>query len=134
VLTVLLREFYERHRVRVMCANIVDLGRDTDDLMGQKFGGHGDEHETSIILALAPERVRMHKAAPDYGHIENLPKTQFYVPTLFDGDEGSGWDFSRDGVRGDPSLATAEKGELMLQAIVRDVVDGIRLHFPEAVE
>lgn len=134
VLTVLVREFYERHRVRVMCANIVALGRDTDDLMSQKFGGHGDEHETSIILALAPGKVRMEKAAPDYGHLENMPKSTFYVPTLFDGDETSGWDYSRSGVRGDPSLATAEKGEVMLKAIVRDVVDGIRVHFPEMPE
>ena len=134
VLTVLLREFYETHRVRVMCANIAALGRDTDTLMSQKFGGHGDEHETSIILALAPEQVQMDKAAPDYGHMDSLPETKLYVPTLFDGAEGSGWDFSRYGVRGDPSLATAEKGEVMLKAIARDVVDGIRQHFPEAVE
>lgn len=133
VLTVMLREFYEKHRVRVMCANITALGRDTDDMMSQKFGGHGDEHETSIILALAPDQVRMDKAAVDYGNLERLPKSTFYVPALFDGDEASGSDFSRYGVRGDPSLATAEKGEVMLTAIVRDVTDGIRTHFPEAV-
>jgi len=134
VLTVLVREFYERHRVRVMCANITALGRDTDALMSQKFGGHGDEHETSILLALAPDKVRMDKAAPDYGHQESLPKSTFYVPAFFDGDENSGWDYSRYGVRGDPSLATAEKGEVMLKAIVRDVVHGIRTHFSEAME
>lgn len=134
VITVRLREFYERHRVRVMCANIVSLGTDTDALMSQKFGGHGDEHETSIILALAPDKVQMDKAAVDYGHKEILPRSQFYVPSFFDADEASGWDFSRYGVRGDPSLATAEKGEKMLTAIVRDVVDGIRAHFPEAVK
>lgn len=134
VLTVLVREFYERHRVRVLCANITALGRDTDDMMSQKFGGHGDEHETSIILALAPDKVKMDKAAPDYGHLESLPKSAFYVPSFFDGDEGSGWDFSRYGVRGDPSLATAEKGEVMLSAIVRDVVNGIRTHFAESIE
>lgn len=134
VLTVVVREFYERHRVRVLCANIADLGRDTDDLMGQKFGGHGDEHETSIILALAPDQVQMDKAAPDYGHVDTLPKTKLYAPVLFDGDESSGWDFSRYGVRGDPSLASAEKGEAMLKAIVRDIVEGIRKHFPEVLE
>lgn len=134
VITVRLREFYERHRVRVMCANIVALGNDTNALMSQKFGGHGDEHETSILLALAPDKVQMDKAAVDYGHLETLPKSQFYVPTLFDSEEESGWDYSRYGVRGDPSLATAEKGETMLAAIVRDVVDGIRAHFPKALE
>lgn len=133
VLTVVVREFYENCGVRVLCANIAGLGKDTDKLMSQKFGGHGDEHETSIILALAPDQVRMDKAKLDYGHMESLPKSSLYVPALFDGDERSGWDFSRDGVRGDPSLATAEKGEIMLKAIVRDVVDGIRAHFPESV-
>lgn len=133
VITVRLREFHERHRVRVMCANIVDLGREADALLSQRLGGHGDEHETSIILALAPDKVRMERAVTDYGHVESQPKTAFYVPTLFDGDEGSGPDYSLSGVRGDPTLASAEKGEAILAAIVRDVVEGIRRHFPEAV-
>lgn len=133
VITVRLREFYEQHRVRVPCANIVALGREAEKLMSQKFGGHGDEHETSIILALAPGKVRMDRAVPDYGHLETLPKTTSYVPTLFDGDEASGWDYSRTGVRGDPTLASAEKGEAILKAITRDIVADIRTHFPEVV-
>jgi creatinine amidohydrolase len=133
VLTVRLREFYERRRIRVLAANIVALGRETDVLMRQRLGGHGDEHETSIILALAPDKVRMERAVEDYGHQERMPKSQLYVPTLFDGDPDSGWDYSASGVRGDPTGATAEKGEAMLHAIVRDVADGIRAHFPDAV-
>ena len=132
VVNVRLREFYEATGVRVMGAHISRLGRDTDAMMEQKFGGHGDEHETSIILALAPERVRMEKAKADYGNIGKYPKTVFYIPTIFDGDPDTAWDYTETGVRGDPSLATAEKGEKILAAITRDLVQGITALFPEA--
>ena len=133
ILSVRVREFYEATGVRVLLANISRLGRDTDVLMEQSFGGHGDEHETSILLALAPERVRIDRARTDYGNIPDLPKSTFYVPTVFDSDPASGWDHSATGVRGDPTLATAAKGQAMLDAITRDMVAGIRAHFPEAL-
>lgn len=132
VINVRLREFYERRRVRVHCAHISALGRDSDRLMEQKLGGHGDEHETSIMLVLAPELVRMDKARPDYGDQLERPRTVFYTPALFDGDEASGLDYSATGVRGDPTLATAEKGGAILSAMTRDLVAGIRALFPEA--
>lgn len=133
VINVRVREFYETRGIRVHCAHISRLGRDSDNLMAQELGGHGDEHETSILMVLAPDRLHMERAVEDYGHQREQPKSTFYVPAIFRGDEGSGPDFSRTGVRGDPSLATAEKGEAILEAITRDVVAGIRAHFPEAV-
>lgn len=132
VINVRLREFYEQTRVRVMAAHISRLGRDTDAMMQQDFGGHGDEHETSILLRLVPDKVRLALAVPDYGHMKSEPESVFYVPSLFDGDAGSGRDYSQTGVRGDPTLATADKGEAILAAINRDLVQGIRAHFPEA--
>lgn len=133
VITVRLREFYEKRGIRVLGAHISRLGRDSDALMEQQLGGHGDEHETSILLVLAPEKLRMERAVEDYGQQRAQPKSVFYVPSVFRGEEGAGPDFSLTGVRGDPSLATAAKGEAILAAIVRDVVEGIRAHFPDAV-
>ena len=133
IVNVQLRELYEETGVRIAAAHISRFGRDADALFEQKLGGHGDEHETSLILSMAPERVRMEKAGIDYGNVPDLPETTFYQPTVFAGDPASGPDHSRTGVRGDPTLATLEKGEAARAASVRDLVAGIRALFPDAV-
>lgn len=132
VLTVRLREIYERHRVRVLGANISRLGADAKTYMAQELGGHADESETSIVMTLAPELVHLDRAVTDYGHQRTQPNSVFYVPMLFDADPASGPDYSARGARGDPTLADPKKGEAALNAIVRDVVAGIRAHFPDA--
>lgn len=133
IVNVELRELYEETGIRIAAAHISRLGHEADHLLEQKLGGHGDEHETSLIMAIAPERVRFEKAETDYGHTLDLPRTTFYLPAIFDGDPRSGLDFSRSGIRGDPKLATAEKGKAALAASVRDLVDGIRALYPDAV-
>lgn len=134
VVTVELREFLEATGVRVPCAHIRDLGHDADGLMEQALGGHGDEHETALIEAIAPERIRRGKAQTDYGNARAMPRTRFYVPTVFRGTDDGGWDYSATGVRGDPTLATREKGEASLRATVADVVEGLRALFPQLAE
>jgi creatinine amidohydrolase len=132
-LRVAVRDLYEEHGVRVHTADIRALGLEVGSSMEQKAGGHGDESETSMILAIEPESVRMEKAAPDYGHRLEAPRTVFYQPVVFDGDENAGPDYSRTGVFGDPSLATAAKGEALLTAMATELVDGLRELFPEAL-
>jgi creatinine amidohydrolase len=78
-----------------------------------------------MILRIAPESVRMDQAVEDYGNMLESPKTVFYQPTIFNGDPGAGIDYSKKGVRGDPTLATAEKGEAILAEMARELVDGI---------
>lgn len=129
-LHIVVREFYERTGVRVLTADIASLGKNSRSLMQQKLGGHGDEAETSMILAIAPQAVRMHKAVVDYGHALGAPKTVFYTPTIFDGDPASGPDYSVSGVRGDPTLATVEKGRAILADMAAELVEGLRKSFP----
>jgi creatinine amidohydrolase len=131
IVNVELREFYEATGLRVLGAHISRLGRSVEHIFAQELGGHGDEHETSLILAIAPGQVRPGKAVCDYGHARAQPKSVFYVPTVFDGDPAAGPDYTATGVRGDPTLATPEKGETALQAIADDILAGIRAHFGE---
>lgn len=130
-LRIVVREFYERTGVRVLTADIASLGKNTKALMQQKLGGHGDEAETSMIMAIAPSAVRFDKAVVDYGHALTAPRTVFYTPTVFDGDPASCADFSASGVRGDPTLATVEKGEAILADMAAELVSGLRTSFPE---
>ena len=132
-LRVAVRDFYAARRVRVAVADIRGLGRGTTSLLGQKLGGHADEMETSLVLAIRPEAVRMTRAVPDYGHALEAPATVFYQPTVFAGDPEAGLDYSRSGTRGDPTLATAEKGAVILDVMARELVDGIRSLYPDVV-
>ncbi len=85
------------------------LGRDADAMLEQRGGGHADERETSVMLAIAPKTVRM---------------------TLAPGQaEGDG--LSADGTTGDPSRATRAKGERILDATMRDLIAALTEHFPE---
>ena len=131
VLRVAVRDFFEATGVRVRTADVRLLGRRTRGLMAQKLGGHGDEAETSVMLAIAPDAVRMEKAIEDYGNGDRQPASCFYAPTVFDGDSGSGPDFSATGVRGDPTLASAEKGRAILADMADELIAGLRAEFPE---
>jgi creatinine amidohydrolase len=131
-LRIVVCEFYERTGIRILTADIASLGQRSKSLMRQKLGGHGDEAETSMILAIAPQAVRLDKAVVDYGHALEAPRTVFYVPTIFDGDPASGPDYSVSGVRGDPTLASAEKGREILADMTAELVAGLRQNFPGA--
>ena len=68
---------------------------------------HADEFETSVILAEAPHTVQMEKAEPGY---PIFPITYSVCPTFLS-------DFNPNGIFGDPTKATAEKGRLILDAL-----------------
>jgi creatinine amidohydrolase len=93
------------------------LGRQTAELekkiLKQARGSHADEAETSILLAIAPDRVDLSKAerddAPGKGKFSREPG----VPGTL---------YSRTGAWGDPTLATREKGELLTARIVEATV------------
>jgi creatinine amidohydrolase len=125
------RDLLVRSGVAVPVADIRRLGRASAALMAQKLGGHGDEHETSLLLAIAPERVDMAKAVPDYGNMLSQPASVFTAPAVFAGDPNSGANYSATGVRGDPSLASAEKGRAILADMVGELVAGLRPFCPE---
>ncbi|MBM3524238.1 MAG: creatininase family protein [Alphaproteobacteria bacterium] len=132
-LRVVVRNLYAATGVRVHTADIRGLGRRTKALMAQKLGGHGDESETSTMLAIAPELVKLDRAVVDYGHALSEPQTVFYTPTVFVGDPAAGPDYSVSGVRGDPTLATREKGVAVLEDMASELVDGLRKLFPDAL-
>jgi creatinine amidohydrolase len=127
-----IRDLYEESGVAIHTADVRNLGRKSKAMLKQKLGGHADESETSIILAIAPEAVRMERARADYGHALDTPGSTFYTPTIFSGDPAGGLDYSITGVRGDPTLATAEKGRAILAEMAEDLVQGLRAIFPDA--
>ncbi len=73
---------------------------------------HADEVETSMMLALAPESVRLDRAQPEYPAF----------PALFGSEPMKLSTFNRSGVFGDPRPATAAKGEALIAGIAAESV------------
>jgi creatinine amidohydrolase len=120
------RDLQARHGVQVPVADIRNLGHGSRHLLEQKLGGHADESETSVMLAIAPELVDLSRAVPDYGHMLQQPRSVFVAPAAFTGDPQAGTNYSAQGARGDPTLATVEKGRAILAAMVDDLVAGLQ--------
>ena len=83
----------------------------------QEGGTHADEIETSMMLYIDPSLVDMRKAVKDYhpqgtGGLTRDPK-------------GKGT-YSATGVWGDPTLATREKGRVVVEAMVEGMVAEVR--------
>ncbi|NNE62635.1 MAG: creatininase family protein [Gammaproteobacteria bacterium] len=83
-------------------------------LFQQNWGSHADEHETSLMLHIAPELVDMSKAVDDGSEGEGLLSRI----------RGQGiW--SESGVYGQATLATADKGRVVAEALITKVIDDI---------
>ena len=96
-----------------------DPGRATAEIVKkisqQAAGTHADEIETSMMLYMAPEIVRMNLAQKDIspdqgpGGLTRDPERKKGV-------------YSATGAWGDPRLATREKGEAVTEALIEHIV------------
>lgn len=77
---------------------------------------HADEIETSILLSLAPEAVRMERAVDEY---PTYPPHFDYAPLKWD-------EVSKTGVFGGATSATREKGDEIVNAVVSSALSAIR--------
>ncbi len=99
-----------------------------EEIRESEFGGmaHADELETSIYLHVDPDAVDMEKAVDEQGYPagENA-----HLEWWADGPlKLMPWwsSFSRTGVQGTPTVATAEKGKAFLDAAVAECVSYVR--------
>jgi creatinine amidohydrolase len=123
------RGILERRGIRIGVADIRRLGRAADHLLEQETGSHADERETSIMLAIAPELVRMERAKRDYGR--DAAAGVFVTPTTMQSTDASVAGYSETGAFGDPTRASADKGRAFLDAMIGDLVDGLVALFPD---
>ncbi len=81
---------------------------------------HGGESETSILLAESPEVVR-----PNYREADNIVDDRRFLLTV-----GMGG-YTDSGIIGRPSLATAEKGRMLLDALSERFKEHLGLLSPQ---
>jgi len=95
-----------------------DLTKDdpVEKKVRQSGGTHADEIETSMMLYIAPESVRMKKAARDLNPRQPGGLTR--------DPQGKGT-YSPTGAWGDPTLATREKGQAVVESLVASILKDI---------
>ena len=126
VLEVVARDLTRGHGVLVGVTRIESLGgRALDGLLEQPAGSHADEYETSVILAIAPDAVRRDRAVREIADRPRLPG--LFIPSVLPAptghaSPGAGSTPGGTGVYGDATLATREKGERILAAVVPNLV------------
>jgi creatinine amidohydrolase len=87
-------------------------------LMKQEGGTHADEGETSMMLYIAPETVDMSKAVKDY---DSRPNRRGLTR-----DPAGEEHYSPTGIWGDPTLATREKGRIIVENTVSAIVEQVK--------
>jgi len=87
-------------------------------LMKQEGGTHADEGETSMMLYIAPETVDMSKAVKDY---DSRPNRRGLTR-----DPAGEEHYSPTGIWGDPTLATREKGRVIVENTVSAIVEQVK--------
>jgi creatinine amidohydrolase len=108
-----------------------DFGATVDQVSAnirqQEGGSHADEMETSMMLHIAPSAVDMSLAVRDLGPASTPPRL-----TRKQGGPGT---YSPSGIWGDPTLATAAKGKIVVEGVVdrmlRDI-EALRAATPPA--
>jgi creatinine amidohydrolase len=95
----------------------------------QSGGTHADEIETSMMLYIAPESVRMQRATRDLNPHQAGPLTR---------DRHGEGTYSPTGTWGDPTLATREKGKAVVEywvsTILKDIQDLTQTSLPGAAK
>lgn len=87
-----------------------------NDLAQQAHGTHADELETSRMLVLAPAAVDMARIA------EAPPSNEPMGPGKLNPNDASAPNYSPSGSTGEPGLATKEKGEALIAAMLEDLL------------
>lgn len=96
----------------------LDLTKDdpVEKKLRQSGGTHADEIETSMTLYIAPETVQMKKAARDLNGDKPGPLTR---------DPKGNGTYSPTGAWGDPTLASREKGQAVVESFVATILKDI---------
>lgn len=99
-----------------------------------EYGIHAGDAETSVMLSILPEQVKMDRAVAEYPH--GLPKDSLLS---MEGTLPFAWvmrDLTKTGVLGDATVATKEKGDRILESLadgwVRVIEDIYKFRQPQA--
>ncbi len=109
------QEMLARQGLLMTYTDILNIAGEAEKRIKQQPAGtHADEIETSMMLYIAPETVDMRKAARD------IPVQDGPGPLTLDPKNPNGR-YSPTGIYGDATLATREKGKIVVEAMVEGI-------------
>jgi creatinine amidohydrolase len=112
-------EILAKEGIQFRFNNILELDRAVEAKIRQEEGGtHAEEMETSMMLFIAPSTVDMNKAVKEY----HAPSPE-HVFTRNRNGKGT---FSASGIEGDATLATRQKGEIVVRARLAGILKEIQ--------
>jgi creatinine amidohydrolase len=115
----LVRDAQSRHRILIVVVNFYEMAPDAKRKIFELPGDHADEMETSLLLHLRPDVVELPQAGPG-------DRTPFEIKSLKQPGVWTPRPWSKthpDTGSGDPSRATAEKGERYFKAVTDALAD-----------
>ncbi len=126
IMSIVARELRVRHQMAVVGTQWARFGT-PDGLISDhesRYGIHGGEVETSLMLHFRPDLVRMNKAQNFTSKAEWMKEQSRFLQPL--PPHSLAWiahDLNPNGVVGDASLGTAEKGEIICRHQVASFVE-----------
>ena len=113
------QEQLAKDSITMAFTNLSVVLRDIEREVSKQEGGtHADEIETSMMLYMAPATVDMSKVVKDYRPSRGRPLVR---------DSTMAGTYSPTGIRGDPTLASREKGQRVTEAFVAGILREIEL-------
>jgi creatinine amidohydrolase len=103
--------------IAMMFTDLKSIAAVEDQIRKQEGGSHADEIETSMMLYMQPRAVDMKKAVKDYSPSVGSGLTRDPKSTTST--------YSASGVWGDATLATREKGKVVTEAMVAQILADI---------
>lgn len=107
-----------RYNIKMTFTDLKSIEAVESKIRKQEGGTHADEMETSMILYMKPDAVDMSKAVKDY-----TPSTGRGLSRDPNNKQST---YSKTGVWGDATLATVEKGKIMTEALVEQILKDIQ--------
>lgn len=125
-LVLLSRDMNNQLGVKVAVTNILGLTSEVDaQILEQPQGGHGDEGETSTMLVIRPDLVHMDRATEEYTQPFPGTRVNGFTKVSFPGAMNTPC-----GSNGNSTLASAEKGEKVLKAMVDGICTFLDSYIP----
>ncbi len=129
VMSIVARELRVRHKMAVVSTQWGRFGNPEGMISEHesRYGIHGGEVETSLMLYFRPDLVRMEKAKNFVSRAEEMrANSKFLTPLPPHSLAWIAHDLNPNGVVGDASKGTAEKGELICKHQVEGFIELLR--------
>jgi creatinine amidohydrolase len=122
-------ESSQRKVINLFWLQLADQDEEMARFIDQEFGTHADEVETSVMLVFHERLVHMEKSKKEIPPAFLNKKDRGHLRTLLSQGVLRLQELTKTGVLGDPTRATKEKGEAILELVAKKGLEFIQQAF-----